>query len=101
MCRPVLDMRDQSVNVTRFMPSTRRLAAVAVGLALLALAFAAVRFPAANVNAEAPAHDAFARTWARTDEPVSTGAASRTWMWGPEAFTGPLTEDYAESPNSE
>jgi Tol biopolymer transport system component len=30
-----------------------------------------------------PANPAFERTWARTDQPVSAGVTSRTWMWGP------------------
>jgi endonuclease YncB( thermonuclease family) len=66
------------------------------GCAILALLTAlAGALPAA---AEAPANDAFARTWARTDRPVAKGRVSRTWMWGPEAFTGQLTEPYTESP---
>jgi len=49
-------------------------------------------------GAEAPANDAFQRTWARTDQPVASGAVSRTWMWGPKANTGALQEDYVEAP---
>jgi hypothetical protein len=49
-------------------------------------------------RAFAPANDAFQRTWARTDQPVQSGQATRTWMWGPEAFTNALTEPYADSP---
>ncbi len=49
----------------------------------------------------APANEAFQRTWARTDQPVASGAANRTWMWGPEAFTEALTEDYTESPGGQ
>jgi hypothetical protein len=85
--------------MTRFLLSTRRLAMVATALLLLFVALASLR--SANVNAEAPAHEAFDRTWQRTDEPVLTGAVNRTWMWGQEAFTGPLQEDYAESPGGE
>ena len=44
--------------------------------------------------AAGPIHD----TWRRTDGPVADGAASRTWMWGPQAITGVLQESYAESP---
>ncbi len=51
-----------------------------------------------GVSAAPPANDAFQRTWARTDKPVADLAVSRTWMWGPEANTGPLTEPYAEAP---
>jgi hypothetical protein len=48
------------------------------------------------LSAEAPADPAFQRTWARTDQPVQQGQVNRTWMWGPEAFTGGLMEPYAE-----
>jgi hypothetical protein len=41
----------------------------------------------------------FERTWARTDRPVSELVVDRTWMWGPEPYTGGLMEEYAESPN--
>jgi hypothetical protein len=51
-------------------------------------------------SAEEPANDYFEHTWARTDKPVATGAAQRTWMWGPEAFTGELVESYAEAHNN-
>ncbi len=44
------------------------------------------------------AHDAFARTWGRTDLPVYEGAIHRTWMWGPEPLTGAVWEPYAEAP---
>ncbi len=44
---------------------------------------------------------AFQRTWQRTDQPVAAGAVSRTWMWGPQANTGLLREEYAESPDGE
>lgn len=52
----------------------------------------------ANVSAVAPANDAMRRTWERTDSPVASGVATRTWMWGPEAFTGQMQEDYLEAP---
>lgn len=47
-----------------------------------------------------PANDAFERTWARTDRPVASGAVQRTWMWGPEAFSGEMVEYYAEAHNN-
>jgi sugar lactone lactonase YvrE len=50
-------------------------------------------------SAAVPANDAFQRTWARTDLPTSTDRVSRTWMWGPEAFTDAMYEDYAEAPD--
>ncbi|MEZ4569439.1 MAG: NHL repeat-containing protein [Thermomicrobiales bacterium] len=52
-----------------------------------------------TARAVPPATDHFQRTWARTDKPVADITASRTWMWGPEAFTGALDEDYAEAPD--
>ncbi len=51
-----------------------------------------------QVSAEAPAHDAFERTWMRTDKPVADDVVDRTWMWGPEAFTAGIDEDYADAP---
>lgn len=44
------------------------------------------------------ADPAFARTWARTDGPVSGGAVARTWIWGPEPRTGALIEPYRDAP---
>jgi hypothetical protein len=41
--------------------------------------------------------DAFYRTWGRTDKPVSDLDVTRTWMWGPESFTGSIEEPYLES----
>ena len=37
----------------------------------------------------------FANTWDRTDEPVASIAASRTWMWGPGPFSAGIREDYS------
>ena len=54
-----------------------------------------------GVGAAPPANEHFQRTWARTDQPVATGRVSRTWMWGPEGFTGQLWEPYAESPGGQ
>lgn len=45
-----------------------------------------------------PANNAFFRTWERTERPVSDRAANRTWMWGPVAVTGAITEPYLEAP---
>ena len=45
-----------------------------------------------------PSNRHFQNTWERTDRPVAEQQVSRTWMWGPEAFTGPLNEPYAEAP---
>ena len=48
-----------------------------------------------------PATPQFQRTWARTDKPVSDLAVSRTWMWGPDGFTGAMTEAYLEAPGGQ
>ncbi|MEX2314379.1 MAG: hypothetical protein WD628_01585, partial [Thermomicrobiales bacterium] len=72
----------------------RRLRVLLVSLVLLATP-SLLAIPAA---AFAPANPSFERTWERTDKPVADGAISRTWMWGPEAFTGAIQEPYAESP---
>ena len=53
----------------------------------------------ALVQAKPPGNDAFRRTWEHTDKPVTDGVVARTWMWGPEAFTDVIPEEYAESPN--
>jgi hypothetical protein len=69
-------------------------------LAIVTL-FAMLAGGTVTATAEAPANDPFQRTWERTDQPVVTGQAQRTWMWGPDAFTGALTEPYAESPDGQ
>ncbi|MGS7457611.1 hypothetical protein, partial [Mycobacterium tuberculosis] len=51
------------------------------------------------MSADAPATASFERTWARLDKPVSDQNVDRTWLWGPEAFTGAITEDYADAPD--
>jgi hypothetical protein len=73
------------------------------GYGLLTLAALVVPLIATSTtaHAESPANPEFLSTWQRTDLPVVEGQAVRTWMWGPEAFTGQVTEDYAESPNGE
>ncbi len=43
----------------------------------------------------------FQRTWARTDKPVADLAVSRTWMWGPDGYTGAMTEPYVEAPGGQ
>ncbi len=70
---------------------------VAVGAVVMLL----LQMLAVVAVAEAPADNNFLQTWARTDQPVASGQVSRTWMWGPEAFTAGMLEDYAESPGGE
>ena len=50
-------------------------------------------------SAVAPGNSAFSRTWSRTDLPVSDTQVSRTWMWGPSAFSSGMEEAYTEGPN--
>ncbi|HLT18834.1 MAG TPA: hypothetical protein VKZ96_05185, partial [Thermomicrobiales bacterium] len=57
--------------------------------------------PLLTTRAAEPAASAFARTWERPDYPVASGQTNRTWMWGPEAFTGALIEEYWEAPGHE
>ncbi len=50
--------------------------------------------------AVAPGDTAFQRTWSRTDLPVASGTLSRTWMWGPAAFTSPMIEWMTDNPGN-
>ena len=45
-----------------------------------------------------PANPSFRQVWERTDKPVADLRTNRTWLWGPGAFTGAITEPYADSP---
>src|SRR5947209_9436439 len=42
------------------------------------------------------ADSTFYRVWSRADEPVASGAATRSWLWGPAPFAV-ANEPYAES----
>jgi len=50
------------------------------------------------LTAESFADGAFETVWQRTDQPLAAGRVARSWMWGPEPFTGALNEPYAEAP---
>lgn len=54
-------------------------------------------FPMLTLSATA-GNSAFERTWSRTDRPVADHQVSRTWMWGPAPFTGPMMEATSERP---
>jgi len=69
------------------------LVAVVVAVAMLA--------PSLIASAQAPGNMYFNNTWQRTDKPVADGNVSRTWMWGPQPFTGSLLEPYIEAPGGE
>jgi hypothetical protein len=47
------------------------------------------------------ADEAFANVWARTDAPVQSISVARSWIWGPQANSGPLYERYLEAPDQE
>jgi hypothetical protein len=69
-----------------------------------ALLFAGVLLVASILPAAATieAEEAFLNTWARTDYPVVTGNAVRTWMWGEDVpLTEILSEPYVEHPLGE
>jgi hypothetical protein len=74
----------------------RRFTMTILGLFLLFGAGATTQISAAPIG-----DPAFQRTWERTDQPVADGHVSRTWMWGPEARTGVLWEDYDQSPGGQ
>ena len=76
----------------------RRAARWTLALAALALVAVATR---STTHAEIPGNASFQQTWARTDQPVADGHAKRTWMWGPQANGGVLSEPYAEAPSGQ
>ena len=65
-----------------------------IALALIVFVGAFVALP---IGAAEFADPAFESTWERTDRPVADGQAVRTWIWGPEPFTGELQEPYVEA----
>ncbi|MEZ4521398.1 MAG: S8 family serine peptidase [Thermomicrobiales bacterium] len=72
----------------------------AIAGTILVLAQVLSFYSLGSVAAFAPGNEYFERTWARTDQPVAGGAVSRTWMWGPEANSDIIEEEYAESPGN-
>jgi hypothetical protein len=58
----------------------RRGAHAIIALALVTSVFAALPTTTPTTVAAPAATELFARTWARTDQPVAAGAVSRTWM---------------------
>jgi hypothetical protein len=69
---------------------------------LLALLLLVTIVPLANLAQPAlaapPGNAFFQTTWERTDAVVASTEVSRTWVWGPDAFTGVGGEAYADSP---
>ena len=77
-----------------------RKASGSIVLALIVAMVGAAILPGL-ATANQPANDAFQRSWERTDRPVSELAVSRTWIWGPEAFTSGVIEPYLEAEDGE
>ncbi|MEZ4520642.1 MAG: hypothetical protein R3A46_03205 [Thermomicrobiales bacterium] len=73
---------------------------VRVSFAALLTAVTLVAGFIAPLAAEEPGNSAFFRTWQRTDWPVRELLAERSWIWGPEAFTTELVENYEEAPGN-
>lgn len=80
--------------MSRMLSGSPRLLAIAV-LALTA----ALAIPREGRAIE-PGDAAFERTWSRTDQPVASNAISRTWMWGPAAFTSTMVEWMTDNPGN-
>jgi hypothetical protein len=53
----------------------------ATGSLAIIVVFMASAVPAAAMQSDSPP---FERVWLRTDFPVATGTAARSWLWGPE-----------------
>ncbi len=76
-----------------------RLRAVALLAVWVVIAPLSPRVPPATVVAAASfAGPAFERVWRRTDAPVRSGVAARTWVWGPEPRFPGETETYRDAP---
>ena len=45
--------------------------------------------------------DEFEQVWERTDYPVSQTEVARTWLWGPGAISGMMSEPYTEADDGE
>ncbi|HEX8221348.1 MAG TPA: cellulase family glycosylhydrolase [Chloroflexia bacterium] len=74
----------------------RRFASLWLMLALL-LPLVSVEFPASVHGAPSFVMPQFERVWSRTDGPIAQGAASRSWLWGPQP--GEVrTEPFASAP---
>ncbi len=70
-----------------------------LGALALVVTLAALWLPQ-SAFAVAPGDPAFERTWSRTDLPVASNTISRTWMWGPSAFTSPMVEWMTDNPGN-
>ncbi|HUG14531.1 MAG TPA: hypothetical protein VMM78_05865 [Thermomicrobiales bacterium] len=71
----------------------RHTAGLLIGLILLISALVSATTSAAPIG-----DAAFQRTWERADRPVAEGAAVRSWLWGPTAYSAAVQEPYEQSP---
>ncbi len=78
-----------------------RRAVIAVGLAVVIAGSGVGGTVRGQAGDPAFADPAFARVWRRTDAPVRSGVASRSWVWGPEPRTGATMEPYREAPGGQ
>ena len=91
--------------LSRTRPASFALAtAVVAGISLSPFSWAshvstATAAPATAVPASLPfADSAFESIWTRNDQPVASGAAQRSWTWGPAPLVAG-TEAYADAPD--
>ena len=79
-------------------PSTISIHDVATGNDAIINNVGWLSFQASQITSSAEI--AWDRTWAREDQPVASGAAQRTWVWGPSAFATTV-EPYDNGPDGE
>jgi hypothetical protein len=78
---------------------------ITLSIMMLALLFAPLNvLPAGAYHEDGTtihkfADSRFEARWARTDEPVSSGIATRTWIWGPSPYTEGGWETYLGAPD--
>lgn len=75
----------------------RRLRGGLLGMLVMLMGLSAL--PLQGAVALTPQNQPFQNTWQRTDLPVAQGAVTRTWMWGPGAFTSTMEEWYDDAPS--
>ncbi len=76
--------------------SSTKLMVAAISLVCLSATGNSVLLPSPAQAAGSFADPAFQTLWARTDSLVASGQVKRSWLWGPQANSGALYEDYAE-----
>jgi hypothetical protein len=73
---------------------TRLSVALAVVVGLLAAAVGSSAYHADEQEYHPIERQEFVDVWERTDRPVAELVEARTWIWGPEAFSHLVTEEY-------